>query len=122
VRDNQKGAIMSRKKEEVTEPVTEEKETSEAEAETISEVAEKLLEKAKEAESVVYCGPSIRGVARQYTVYTGAIPEALTEFIQSHPAAKALLVPTEKFAATRANLEKAGSAEAILYKTIKSEL
>ena len=32
---------------------------------------------------VVYCGPSVRGVARQYTVYAGTIPAALADFIQA---------------------------------------
>lgn len=70
----------------------------------------------------VYCGPSVRGVARQYTVYAASIPAALEEFVKNHPAAKSLLVPVERFAETRKRLETAGTAEAILYNKIKSEL
>ena len=71
----------------------------------------------------VYCGPSVRGVARQYTVYaTGNTPAALDEFVTMHPAAKGLLVPVERFAATRKALETAGTAESILYNKVKSEL
>lgn len=70
----------------------------------------------------VYCGPSVRGVARQYTVYTGGIPEALREFIQKHPAARGLVVGMSKFAETRENLGKRGTAETALYEKIKSEL
>lgn len=72
--------------------------------------------------SRVYCGPSVRGVARQYTVYSGNTPAALEEFIEKHPAARGLLVPVERFAETRRRLETAGTAEAILYNKIKSEL
>ena len=71
----------------------------------------------------VYCGPSVRGVARQYTVYaSGNTPAALDEFVKQHPAAKNLLVPVERFAQTRKALETAGTAESILYNKIKNEL
>jgi hypothetical protein len=66
---------------------------------------------------VVYCGPSVRGVARQYT-----IPAALADFIQAHPAAKGLLVSVGRFAQVRSNLGRSGTAEAILFQKIKSEL
>ncbi len=70
----------------------------------------------------VYCGPSVRGVARQYTTYQGGIPEPLKEFIKAHPAVRALLVPTAKFAGVRRRLETPGTAEAVVYKRVKSEL
>ena len=71
----------------------------------------------------VYCGPSVKNVARQYTTYQGGgIPDALREFIKAHPAARGLITSTGKFAAMRKRLETPGTAEAILYKTVKSEL
>lgn len=70
----------------------------------------------------VYCGPSVRGVARQYTVYTGGIPEALREFVQEHPAARGLVVGMSSFAETRENLGKHWTAVTALYEKIKSEL
>lgn len=70
----------------------------------------------------VYCGPSVRNVVRQFTVYEGTIPAALESFLRDHPAARALLVPLEQFAETRRNLEAKGTAEAVLYKKVKSEL
>ena len=70
----------------------------------------------------VYCGPSVRNVARQYTVYAGKIPEELREFISKHPAAGGLLVPVEKFAETRRRLETKGTAEAVLYNKVKTEM
>lgn len=70
----------------------------------------------------VYCGPTVRGVVKQYTVYCDGIPAALEAFIEAHPAARALLVSVERFAETRKRMETAGTAEAILYQKIKSEL
>ena len=42
--------------------------------------------KAEQATTVVYCGPSIPGVAKQYTAYTNGIPTALAEAIVKQPA------------------------------------
>ena len=70
----------------------------------------------------VYCGPSVRGVAKQYTTYTTRVPEKLEEFIDEHPAARGLVVPTSSFAQTRRNLGIAGTREAILYQKVKNEL
>ena len=53
------------------------------------------MEREAKTGPVVYCGPSVRGVARQYTVYVGTIPAALADFIQAHPAAKGRLVSGE---------------------------
>lgn len=70
----------------------------------------------------VYCGPSVRGVARQYTVYNGGIPDVLKEFIKSHRAAKGLLVSVDKFAQMRKNLETPGTGEFILFRKVRGEI
>lgn len=70
----------------------------------------------------VYCGPSVRGVARQCTVYPGELPEALRAFLNEHPAAAGLVVPIDLFAEVRRRVEIPGTAESILYNKIKSEL
>jgi hypothetical protein len=70
----------------------------------------------------VYCGPSVRGVARQSTTYQGGIPKELKALCQAHPALRRLIVPTSKFASTRQKLETHGTAEEIVYKKVKSEL
>lgn len=70
----------------------------------------------------VYCGPSVRGVARQYTVYHGGIPDALKAFIMEHRAAKGLIVSVERFAQVRTHLETPGTGEAILFRKVRAEL
>ena len=91
-------------------------------AEVKAETKSEAKAEAKPEKSVVYCGPSIRGVVRQYTVFTGDIPELLAGFIKEHPIANALIVPTERFAEVRSRIETAGTAEAILFKQIKAEI
>lgn len=70
----------------------------------------------------VYCGPSVKGVARQYTTYQGGIPDALREFIRKHPVGLGLIVSTGKFTDMRRRLEKYGTKEAELYRAVKAEL
>lgn len=77
---------------------------------------------AQKPEVIVYCGPSVRGIAKQYTVYHGRLPAQLVTFLTKHPAAQCLCVPLSEFAATRAGLNTKGSPQATLYKTILNEL
>lgn len=71
---------------------------AEASAMGMAERAEGAAGRKKKAGPVVYCGPTVRGVAKQYTVFSGGIPEALEDFSERHPEVKALLVPVEQFA------------------------
>ena len=76
----------------------------------------KAAPKAAKAEGKkVYCGPTIRGVANQYTVFEGGIPAKLEELASKNAAVKALIVPLEKFAVTRERVERKGTAENILF-------
>ena len=77
---------------------------------------------AKLPDPCVYCGPSVRGVTRQFTVYHGGIPDALKEFIMEHRAAKGLLVSVERFAQVRQRLETPGTGEFILFRKVRAEL
>ena len=70
----------------------------------------------------VYCGPTVRGVARQYTTFQGGIPDALRDFIREHPEARQLIVSTAQFPAMRRRLDTAGTAEAKLYKRVKEQI
>ena len=70
----------------------------------------------------VYCGPTVRGVARQYTTYQGGIPDTLRDFIKEHPDARQLIVSTAQFPAYRRRLDTPGTEEAKLYKRVKEQL
>lgn len=70
----------------------------------------------------VYCGPSVKGVALQYTTYQGGIPDALKKFIGAHPEALGMIVSTGEFQTMRRRLETPGTPEAELYKAVKARL
>ena len=67
-------------------------------------------------EAVAYCGPTIKGIAAQGTVFVNGLPDKLTEKITEFPALKGLIVPRSKFAETRVRVEKEGTAEKIMFK------
>lgn len=50
---------------------------------------------------VVYCGPTIPGVAVQYTTYTNGTPTALAEAIKEKPVLGGLVVPLDKLPEVR---------------------
>lgn len=97
-------------------------ESENAISEEIEEMSEETAADKEKTGAHVYCGPSVRNVIRQYTVYSGAIPDSVKAFLDAHPTAKALMVPLDRFAETRKNLETKGSAEAVLYNKVKSEM
>ena len=66
-------------------------------------------------EAVVYCGPTIKGLAPQYTVFVGGVPAKLAEKMEAIPVLKALTVPREKFAEMRVKVEQDGTRENTLY-------
>lgn len=86
----------------------------------VSGIAEKKPERFPDP--CVYCGPSVKGVARQFTVYRGGIPKALEDFVEAHKIAKRLLIPEKQFAQMRARLGTPGTGEYILLQKLKEEL
>ena len=72
--------------------------------------------------ALVYCGPTIRGVAKQFTIYTGGLPPALTEKAKAIPAINALTVSLEAFPAARVALSNPDSAEAAIFRDILKKL
>lgn len=85
--------------------------------------------KTKETNTMrVYCGPSIRGVIRQYTSFTGELPDRMKKLIKQHPMVKSLIVPYDKVAQTRERMERPDvpgqpkTAERVIYEQLKAEL
>lgn len=72
------------------------------------------MKKAKKAEAMVYCGPSILHVANSFTTYAEP-PAALLAMAKECPAISALIVPVSEMAETRRALKTPGTKEAILY-------
>ena len=80
------------------------------------------VDKTPAAQAVAYCGPTIKGVAPQYTVFVDGIPEKLAEIAEERPVVKALIVPREKLAEMRVKVEQSGTRENLLYQNAVSVL
>lgn len=76
----------------------------------------------KKTTKMVYCGPAARGIARQYTVFAGELPETLIAAQEKIPALKTLTVPIERFAETRKKVEQRDTAENILFRKAAAAL
>ena len=102
---------------EVKEPETD---ADKAMTEKETTAAEKSADEAGEQIQRVYCGPSIKDVVREGTVFTGGIPEVLEEYIQKNPAVRSLIVPLADFAAFRADIGRRGTPANIIYSNVLS--
>lgn len=80
----------------------------------------KRTKKAAEAAgAVVYCGPSIKGVARQYTAYNNGIPEGLKQAAEKNKILAALIVPLEDLPEAMRQLRQKSGRIYTLYKAVQ---
>lgn len=80
----------------------------------------KRTKKAAEAAgTVVYCGPSIKGVARQYTAYNNGIPEGLKQAAEKNKILAAMIVPLEDLPEAMRQLRQRSGRIYTLYKAVQ---
>ena len=65
---------------------------------------------------VVYCGPTIPGVAVQYTTYTTGTPAALAEAIKEKPVLGGLVVPLDQLPEVRRQFHAGNGRYYTLYR------
>ena len=68
--------------------------------------AKKQAKSAAEEGTRAYCGPTIPGVAKQFTFYRGGVPEARAEAQKQHPVLGGLIVPLEQLPEAMEQLRK----------------
>lgn len=74
---------------------------------------------AETASTVVYCGPSIKGVANQYTAYHNGIPAGLKEAAEKNKVLAALIVPLEDLPEAMRQLRQRSGRIYALYKAVQ---
>lgn len=90
-----------------------------AEAKTAAKAAEN--KKCSWPSPCMWCGPSVKGVAAQYTVFT-EMPKQLEALVEQIPAARGLVVALDKFPQVRRAPEWVGSKESKWYTKVKCAL
>ena len=81
--------------------------------------AKKQTKPAAEAGTLVYCGPTIPGVAKQFTSYRGGIPEALAAAQKKTPVLGGLTVPLDQLPEAMRQLRQKSGRIHTLYKAVQ---
>ncbi len=76
---------------------------------------------AGDAGTVVYCGPSIKGVARQFTAYNNGIPEGLKAATEKNKVLAAMIVPLEELPEAMRQLRQKSGRIYTLYKAVQGK-
>ena len=84
-------------------------------------VSKKIKKKDNEIIKTVYCGPTIRNVAKQYSVFINGVPEELKNIMDIYPYLKNLMVSVDDFPATRVAVETNGTPENIIFNKFLKE-
>lgn len=88
-----------------------------SEVATVSKIkaATSLVETTK---SVMYIGPTIKGVVSQNTIFNNGLPSSLEEKKKEIPALYSLVVPIEQLAQARKELKERNSVIGTCYKQV----
>lgn len=73
------------------------------------------------AGTVVYCGPSIKGVAKQFTAYNNGIPEGLKAATEKNKVLAAMIVPLEELPEAMRQLRQKSGRIYTLYKAVQGK-
>lgn len=76
---------------------------------------------ANKAQTLVYCGPSIRNVCTRFSMFTTA-PAALMERAEQVPLIKNLILPLSEFIEARQQIEAGRGPYYSIYQQIKKSL
>ena len=75
---------------------------------------------AQDTGPVVYCGPTIPGVAVKFTTYTNGTPAALAEAIKKKPVLGGLVVPLDQLPEVRRQFSTGTGRYCTLYKAAQA--
>ena len=84
-------------------------------------VLKRTKKKDNEIVKTVYCGPTIRNVAKQYAVFINGIPEELKNIMDGYPYLKNLMVSVDDFSTIRAAVETNGTPENVIFNKFLKE-
>ena len=83
--------------------------------------AKKQKKAAADSATVAYCGPTIPGVAKQFTFYRDGLPAALEAARQETPALGGLIVPLEELPEAMRQLRQGDGPIFTLYRTVQGK-
>lgn len=72
-------------------------------------------------QALVYCGPTIPGVAKQFTVYNRGIPATLEKKAENTPSIRSLVVPLDQLPDAMRQLREGTGSIYTLYCMVRKE-
>lgn len=75
----------------------------------------------KQNESLMYLGPTIRGVVKHGAIFTGKIPGTLDEFRKKKPIINNLIVPLSELLEAKKALSEEGTIEHVAFKQLEEQ-
>lgn len=84
--------------------------------------AKKATATERERKTVVYCGPTIPGTAKQYTIFNNGIPEGLEKRAEQVPAIRGLVIPLDDLPAAMKSLRSGAGHIYRLYRLVQAKL
>lgn len=72
-----------------------------------------------DGKTVMYVGPTIRGVAAEGSLFKNGLPELLKNEMEKQPAIRDLIVPVDRLAEANKELAMPGSALAAVYRKVE---
>jgi predicted transcriptional regulator len=70
---------------------------------------------AEPRQTVIYCGPTIKGVINQNAVFSNGLPKAIKDLSSAFKPFGRLIVPVDKLTITKSAIQQKGSVENISY-------
>ena len=81
-----------------------------------------LVRRSDEDEALIYCGPDIGRVLKQYSVFIGPLPADAMEIIKKHPCVKKLLVPASQYHKVSTLVQTQGTIENYWFNRVFEEM
>lgn len=72
--------------------------------------------------TVVYCGPPIRGLIRQYTAFTSGLPAQVKDAAGKNAAFAALIVPLEQLPEAMRQIQQKSGRFYTLYQRVQGNI
>jgi hypothetical protein len=81
-----------------------------------------IARRSESDEAIIYCGPSIGRVLKQYAVFTGNLSLEVRELVKKHPCVKKLLIPVSRITKVKMAVQTQGTLEYQWFQIINQEV
>ena len=81
-----------------------------------------LVRRTSEDEALIYCGPDIGRILKQYSVFIGPLPADALDIIKKHPCVKKMLFPASEYHKVGTLVHTPGTIENYWFNKVLEEM